>query len=605
MMNVNSLLNVKRIQLFVVCNVLFMLYALHDHLNIHGFLLSILINLMVFIIPGLVWTRLFHIDREDIVLVLFYDIVLSTVILGIGILLFYLLNVKVSSYQLLLYLIITTNIGLVICDFSKGIFLFKINKKVFVFIFLTFLTIYSASYYASVYWIAPLEDSDIELQGTSYGLMNSLKPYMLTDRGTIYYFAHPILVHFYSAYTILFSDSLEHMKYYYDAALEGQEIQEQPLQVNEEIVFKRPNGKRVSRTIIGLKEGQVSFNYAIPSEIEVSKNTFVSIKSSSLDSNLTKRQKLWPLVAAEYEEFRRNPQLLPTRMANIFISAISGVVLFTILFDITLSVTLAFFGTVLYFTFPEILFFSTGEIYTAITNFALLVCAYFYNKEKAIGATKGTGVTLFLVGGFMALSNHKAVLFPLALFVREILLNITNEPWRQRLKSIAVNKIILGFISGSLMFWAYGLLIDPNTFINEHIKNHLVNRIFHINVLGYDNYPTVIELWKTFANNSGYIFILLATVSVGFLLWHMRTRGRSQLIYPVWSLVGAIIFSIVDWRQTVHLSLIMPALLISVFLFISMQRQHIRVVCFAGLLFCLIRNISIMPEAIVNYGMKL
>ena len=165
-----------------------------------------------------------------------------------------------------------------------------------------------------------------------------------------------------------------------------------------------------------------------------------------------------------------------------------------------------------------------------------------------------------------------------------------------------MNKIILGFISGSIIFWIYGFSVDPNIFITEHIRHHFWDRILHINALGYDHYPTIIELWRTFCKNSGYLFMFMSAISVSFLLCNMRRKGRDKSIFPIWCIVGAIIFSIIDWRQTVHLSLIMPALLISVFLFTSMQRSYIKIICFSGLLFCLIRNMLLIPEAITNYN---
>lgn len=589
-----SFLKTIKMKLFVVCNLVFMSYALRYYFHQHGFYLSVLVNLMVFIVPGLAWMGTFRFSGKDIVVFIFYDILLSTAILGIGIVLFYIMGIKVNMFHFLVYLFVITNIGLISGNFSKNTFCFGMKKKTLFSVFLVFVIAYFTVYYAAVHYVAPSEDNDVELQGTAYGLLNTLKPYMLTDRGTVYYFAHPLLMHFYGAHTTLLTGLLEQVKYYYDAAKIGERAQKEPLSDGDEIVFSLPNGGKSSRIIVKAGTHGVEFDRAPPSWIEVSHKTFVPVEKVDMSIEMVKKQRLWNLVENEYRRFNEHPYLFSTRIPHVFLSAMSGIILFMLLLNITSSHGLAFLGSILYFSFPEVLLFSSSELYTALTNFSLILCAYFYRKEKKAEKRDGLSPMLFLSGLFAAFSNHKAVIFPIAIILNEILLKTGRETWRQRINFIAKNKIVLGFILGSVMFWVYGLFVDPNTFFLEHFRYHLWNRIFHISALGYSQYPAIIDLWSKFIENIGYLFALIAILSVSFLLYNMRGRSRDESIFAIWSIVGAVIFSIIDWRQTLHLSLIMPALLISTFAFISFQRPRIKIICFLGLSLCLIRNILVI-----------
>ncbi len=79
---------------------------------------------------------------------------------------------------------------------------------------------YALYFQGATRFVPPMEDHDYETQGTGYGLLTSLRPTLLTDRGTDLFFAHPPLLHFYAAGSFLYWDKLERLASY-DAVWRG------------------------------------------------------------------------------------------------------------------------------------------------------------------------------------------------------------------------------------------------------------------------------------------------------------------------------------------------------------------------------------------------
>jgi hypothetical protein len=129
---------------------------------------------------------------------------------------------------------------------------------------------------------------------------------------------------------------------------------------------------------------------------------------------------------------------------------------------------------------------------------------------------------------------------------------------------IGLHPVFLGFVAGTAVFWAYGFLVDAASFWREHVRTHLVDRLAHVNPLGYTGYPTLAGLWQEFWQHTGYILLPLGwsamLVSLGPAAWCHRCGlpCRTLRAWLGWSVLLSIVFSVVDWRMTKHL---MPLLL--------------------------------------------
>jgi hypothetical protein len=66
--------------------------------------------------------------------------------------------------------------------------------------------------------VPPLEDHDMELRGTAWGLADTWKPYMLTNRQLYIQAAHPVLFHFHVAESLLFTGELADARPSFDSA---------------------------------------------------------------------------------------------------------------------------------------------------------------------------------------------------------------------------------------------------------------------------------------------------------------------------------------------------------------------------------------------------
>lgn len=77
----------------------------------------------------------------------------------------------------------------------------------------------------ALYLVPPLEDHDMELRGTAWGLAATWKPYMLTNRELYIQAAHPVLFHFHIAESLLFTGEIAATKPSYDSARRAEAAQ--------------------------------------------------------------------------------------------------------------------------------------------------------------------------------------------------------------------------------------------------------------------------------------------------------------------------------------------------------------------------------------------
>jgi len=376
---------------------------------------------------------------------------------------------------------------------------------------LMFAVAYPTYFDAATNVVPTMEDHDYEVQGTGYGLLTRLEPTLLTDRQTVYYFCHPLLLHVYAAASFCYYGELEHLGVY-DAAWER--------------VRQAASGDRravLDREVQGL-----------------------------------------------YDHYRRNPHPAETRTPNVFLAAVTAGLMGWWLARTTGRSWLGLLVPLVYATDPEVYVRSSYGGYFAISNFAamqVLLAAEQWEKQRSRSDWMGC----LLAGVFAASANHKLVMLPAALVAWEIIRLGPNWTLRRTVKSL-LHPLVLGFAAGEMAYWAYGLAIDPGTFWVEHVRTLLIDRIIHHNRFGYSGYPTVFGLWREFWQHTGYVLLPLGISALAWLCWvkysqngdcqaSEPTRGWRGVfgLWAVWTLTTAVAFSLIDWRQTKHLTpLLLP-----------------------------------------------
>jgi peptidoglycan/LPS O-acetylase OafA/YrhL len=64
--------------------------------------------------------------------------------------------------------------------------------------------------------------------------------------------------------------------------------------------------------------------------------------------------------------------------------------------------------------------------------------------------------------------------------------------------------------------------------------------------------PSMMELWAELAAHTGYLFVPVAVVGIG--LWIARRKRLDMVaVLAAWFLVGSVLYTLTDWRQTKHM----------------------------------------------------
>jgi hypothetical protein len=473
-------------------NAVFLLYFLNFFLPLNCVLLSTVIVLLLFIAPGISWAA--ALSPRSPVAGLFFSVCFSTAANLCALALRLAGGFAVSPLFQAACVFAVSNAGYFFVNRKEA----RFDPKKIILPAILLIAAYSLTFYGMNFVAPPMEDFDFESQATAYALATRLEPEMLTDRRTTMFFAHPPLQNLYTAEAFLFSGKLGGVRYYYDIA---------------------------ARAGVGTGD-----------------------KKTGTDR----------LIREEYRFFRGSPFLAETRLPNLFFSSVNILLVFALLAALTGSRSWAFFGAALYFSFPEIFLRGClGSIeYTSASNFIFLVFLCFYFFGRAEENEEAPFWPVFSAGVFMALLNHKTVILPAALLLRESIISFKTG----KTGNIFKNPAVWGFFSGTLAFWAYGLLVNAGEFIRDHLRYHILDRITHAVDLGYYGYPSAGRLWLEFNYSTGFVFLLAAVPSALYLLKDFRKKGS---LLPLWFLTGAVAFSLVDWRQTKHLMLVLLPLLLA------------------------------------------
>jgi len=289
---------------FILCNAVFLLYYLSQLVPLNDFVMALLVSLLIFVVPGFGWIGLFKKRITNSVVFIFYVLLFSTIVITLVLLILQLTHIEPSPILCLVGLIVFTNVGLCLSrpisftqtqEISKNTFLTAVVLMVLIF----------CCIYTGMKSIPALRDLDGEHQGTAYGFIYELKPYLTSDiLPVVYYFSHPALTNFYNAYSILFFGKIDEQKYYYDTAKNTERILQ--LDPREEINFQ----------LKGLTYKAVNINN---SDYFLSVTDPIS-KRIQHQSTLSKNKLVNYLYEQDRRKFDENPQIFSTRASNIIAS---------------------------------------------------------------------------------------------------------------------------------------------------------------------------------------------------------------------------------------------------------------------------------------------
>ncbi len=415
--------------------------------------------------------------------------------------------------------------------------------------------------FATYYWMAtrvvpPQLDQGLETQATGYGLATRFEPLLLTDRGTLYYFAHPPLVHFLVSGSFIGYGELAELVPYDRASRRARAAR-----------AGRPF--RIDPGPLRLPESSTDD----PFQIVAAEPPLYVVRD--LDDGSVSRMPIEEVEQQRIEaRFYAHPHRLETRTANLVLASATVALLALWAGKIGRR---GWFGVLLaiaYGTTSEVAVRSSYGGYFAVDAFAtllILLAAERWRRQP----TRANGGVAVAAGAFAALADHKLVLVALAVvlwrfFARDAPRDVPRGSSRAlgALARRVLHPVGVGFALGTVAFWTWGLLINAGAFVQDHLRNHLLDRITHDNPLGYEGYPSFAALWEEFQRHTGWI--LLPAFLLAFLV-DRRIRGRHReasaldlrtLCFLV-ALLTAAAFSLVDWRQTKHLApILLPVFLV-------------------------------------------
>lgn len=203
---------------------------------------------------------------------------------------------------------------------------------------------------AALWLVPPLEDHDMEVRGTAYGLVSDGKPYFQTNREVYLAFSHPILSNVQVAGSLVLTGEIEAVRPSYDSARRAEAAAAR----GEEVPW----------------------------------------------------MDWW---RSDHAEFVERPALVGTRACGALFSAMVLALLADLVASLTRRRWAGVAAAAFYGTFPETIVRSAYAGYFSVTVFAMLVAAMFFDREDR----RNTLGWIVAAGVFAALVDHKTVVLVL------------------------------------------------------------------------------------------------------------------------------------------------------------------------------------------------
>ncbi|MBZ0166340.1 MAG: hypothetical protein K8I00_05990, partial [Candidatus Omnitrophica bacterium] len=291
-------------------------------------------------------------------------------------------------------------------------------------------------------------------------------------------------------------------------------------------------------------------------------------------------------------------EAINVRASNLFAGLFVVLVLFQFIDKLTQSRPLAVIGCLAYLSSPGIFIrscFATHFGYTACF-FVLLAYQHVFRATWSSGNRRGQWVAL--LPGFLAgLINQKLIILVFVIYLSHLWQNLRMKekagPWWSRFCS---EPITLGYILGLTAFSIYGLSTNYQAFYLSFIRVHTLDRILPGHSMFAADYPALLTLWREFVVE--FPLGLFAVPCLGFAMWQYRLKPVAVL--AAWFVVGALVFSVVDWKLTYHLMYLVPPCIILMMLTIGNLRPKFRnfaqSAILAGIVFNLVMDVALLID---------
>jgi hypothetical protein len=395
------------------------------------------------------------------------------------------------------------------------------------------LAVFCYFYAGATRVVPPQQDQDLVVANPVYGYFRDLKPYGLETHFT-FLFSKPSYLHLIAGSSICLWGDLGETKPYYDRAR--------------------------------LTEGK---NWP--------------------------RWKIDELRTQDAEEFAADSRLLwSTRILAVALASLVPVVLYEVCTRLGVSAIWAVLGALLYVSFPEVFIRSSFAGFTVVGNlFASLVLLLYVTRLQ----NGRNGAALFSAAALMSGSNQKALLVVPALLLHHLLQHIRAGGGRGLCRwaaGLVTDPLFLGVVVGWGTFCAYGMWADADTFVRDHLYYDLRDRFLlqdirltHLNGWWY---PSIPEVWVEFSRNLSWAFLPMAAAAVLWLAPHIT--APEWAVVP-WVLLGAVLGSLTDWRQTKHLMLILPPLVVGWVVASDRWGRVLHAVALAAAVFCIVWGFTV------------
>lgn len=540
----------KDLFIAIFCNAVLIGLFFAEAWGLNLYTRALLVNLAMYVVPGTGWLGVLRRHISSAVFLLFFQFALSAAALILLHLGFLAAGHVPDARGFVIGLLVLTNAGIVISRPAQAFAVLRFDYWRIAILGATLVCVYTCVF-AGMRTLPAQLDLDGEHQGTAYGFVHDFRPYLTSDIiASPYYFAHPPLSNIFNAYSTLLLDRLEDYRYFYESA-------------------------RRTERILGLRPGEqepVTLGRERGSLIYLQGDTYVFRTMSGndmLDRPISRRRVFEQLSVPDQNRFFEDPRPFPARASNIFASLFVLCVLFQWITRLTNSRLLGIVSAFVYVFSPGIFIRSCFSEHVAFTNAILVVLAYqFCFPDEFRGQGKRGRLLAYVPGLIAGLINQKIVIMAAPLLVMEAVTCLRRRgEGPPLLRLLKASPIPAGFAVGTLLFWIYGLAVDPAAFATSHLRTHFFDRLLHVNTMFGGDYPGVRQLWYQF-NHEFPPFLL----SVFAVLYSLKDRrSRTVIFLTAWAVFGGVLFSVVDWKQTNHLTQLTIPLLAVLMMYIEQQ----------------------------------
>lgn len=510
--------------------------------SVPGPLRMLAAGLLVLVLPGLGWLGAFRRAVLDPTRLALAVVGISAAANVLGLVLLVGTSRPPSTTTLALWTLLVANAGLWSVR-GPGRFDAHTSWRALGIVAATAFAVFST---AALHLVPPLEDHDMEVRGTAWGLATELKPYFQTNREVYLPLAHPILFHGFVAESLAFTGEIDATRGAYDAA-------------------KHAEAARAA--------------------------------GAAFDAEAAWR--------SEYEAMLARPALVGTRAPAVLLAALAAALLFDLVLRLSGSAAAAWAAAAGWLAFPETIVRSSYAGYFAPAVFAMAVAAGLFGPRDEDDASRP--IRLYgpaAAAGFLcAWLDHKTIVFAGAVtawFAWRFLAT--------RRIDLRAAGLFAGFSAGTLSWWAYGFAVDVHAFVQDHLRMHFAHRLLldDLRVLpGGERYsPSMLELWSQFSANTGWLFLPVAIAAA--VLW-LRPGGEDgderRTVLAVWAIGHLVAFTLTDWRQTKHLmNGLLPLVAAALVLTSETRRATLRRAGAAALALAFLWNVATDVRLVRDFG---